>query len=249
MSRSQVCTIFVLLYFACFACGLVNILSSNRKIKSHLNLKARNSLLEIKEPEIFRSLGDYGSDHTLGGSPDPEDELRQRRFNLQVGKGLEVLRRELPLVFFASNLDFSIFAPEILVSDGNNNRMQMQKALYSTVVKSLKLASSFSSMYPSMNVQKIEYIEDCSTIQCLVEVILPDSIRIDGQAVWGGMFYFGLDSHGLISSHTFDRKISNKTPINRMNTKVFPWLRSDAQWSADLLVGVGSRYDEESNQE
>jgi hypothetical protein len=90
-----------------------------------------------------------------------------------------------------------------------------------------------------MNVKKIEYVEDCRTIQCLVDVVLPDSVRIDGQAVWQGMFYFGVDSEGLIESHIFDRKVSNFRPQNPVvATASMPWLRSAPAWSTDLLGGV-----------
>ena len=85
--------------------------------------------------------------------------------------------------------------------------------------------------------RKIEYLEDCSTIQALVDVVLPDSIRIEGASVWEGMFYFGLDSHGLISSHTFDKKISTKTP-SRINAKSFPWMQNQPKWSPELLAGT-----------
>lgn len=183
---------------------------------------------------VFHTLGDYND---LNSSIDEDDIAARNSYDLNKGKALEALRRQLPLVFFASNLDFSIFAPEIVVNDGKN-RFAMPYNVYTTVVKSLKLASSFSTMYPSMNVRKIEYLEDCSTIQCLVDVVLPDSIRIDGASSWEGMFYFGLDSKGLISSHTFDKKISGKTPNRNFNTKAFPWIQNKQQWSPELLAGA-----------
>ncbi len=143
------------------------------------------------------------------------------------------------MVFAVSNLDFSIFANTITVTDGNGNTMPIQKSIYAAAVRSLRMASALSSMYPSMNVKKIEYVEDCRTIQCLVDVVLPDSVRIDGQAVWQGMFYFGVDSEGLIESHIFDRKVSNFRPQNPVvATASMPWLRSAPAWSTDLLGGV-----------
>ena len=143
------------------------------------------------------------------------------------------------MVFAVSNLDFSIFANTITVTDGNGNTMPIQKSIYAAAVKSLRMASALSSMYPSMNVKKIEYVEDCRTIQCLVDVVLPDSVRIDGQAVWQGMFYFGINSEGLIESHIFDRKVSNFRPQKPIvNTQSMPWLRAAPSWSADLLGGV-----------
>ena len=176
-----------------------------------------------------------------GGNNDYVDDYDQRRrqnFNANVGKALESLRRELPLVFAVSNLDFSIFANTITVTDGNGNTMPIQKSIYAAAVKSLRMASAISSMYPSMNVKKIDYVEDCRTIQCLVDVVLPDSVRIDGQAVWEGMFYFGINSEGLIESHIFDRKVSNFRPQTPVNTASMPWLRSAPAWSTDLLGGV-----------
>lgn len=215
----------------------------NVNLKSHSVIRGeswgefRGISLQVLEREKYHTLGNYGSANELGDEAmNSEDEQLRRDFNMKVGKSMEVLRRELPFVFFATNLDFSIFADEVIVSDGRS-RMAMQKSLYSTAVKSLKFATTFSATNPAMNVRKIEYVEDCSTIQCLVDVILPDSVRIEGSSTWEGMFYFGLDSHGLISSHTFDRKISKKTPSN-LNVKSFPWLRSNPQWSPELLVGA-----------
>jgi hypothetical protein len=150
--------------------------------------------------------GDVSTDYV-----DDYDTKKKQNFNLNVGKALEVLRRELPMVFAVSNLDFSVFSNSITVNDGKNS-IGMTKSLYTAAVKSLRMASAISSMYPSMNVKKIEYLEDSRTIQCLVDVVLPDSVRVDGQAVWEGMFYFGLDATGLINSHIFDRKITNFKP-------------------------------------
>jgi hypothetical protein len=113
----------------------------------------------------------------------------------------------------------------------------MSRSLYAAAIKSVQMASAFSSIYPSMNVKKIEYIEDCATIQCLVEVVLPDSVRIEGSAVWEGVFYFGLDNEGLISTHIFDRKISTLRPSSPISVSNMPWLRSGPQWSQDLLTG------------
>lgn len=158
----------------------------------------------------FCHLGDP-SDDVSGDYVDDYDSRKKQNFNLNVGKALEVLRRELPMVFAVSNLDFSIFSNSITVNDGKNS-IGMTKSLYTAAVKSLRMASAISSMYPSMNVKKIEYLEDSRTIQCLVDVVLPDSVRVDGQAVWEGMFYFGLDPTGLINTHIFDRKVSNFKP-------------------------------------
>lgn len=55
------------------------------------------------------------------------------------------------------------------------------------------------------------------------------------------MFYFGLDNAGLISSHIFDRKISNKTPAPMIAAGQFPWLQKRAMWQTDLLTGVASK--------
>ena len=157
----------------------------------------------------------------------------KRKYNLQVEKCTEVLRRDLPLVFYSSDIDFSIFSSQIIVRDGNGNGIVVQKSVYMTFIKFLKMYIAFSSIYPSIILKKIEYIEDCSTIQCLVDIALPDSFY------WEGMFYFGLDSQGYISSHSFDRKISKKTPINQIKTKSFPWLQSSSPWSPELFLQVG----------
>lgn len=180
---------------------------------------------------IFSHMGDYQS------QDDPYGAGKSSKYNLNVGTALETLRRELPMVFAASNLDFSIFANTITVTNGNQNKLVMSKALYMGAVKSVQMASALSSIYPSMNVKKIEYIEDCRTIQCLVDVVLPDNVRVDGQAFWEGMFYFGLNSEGLIETHIFDRKISNHKSSPRVSVQSMPWLRAAPQWSSELLGG------------
>ena len=190
-------------------------------------------VLGPSNPYVMNHMGDHNNINK-----DNSDRRKNDNYNLNVGRALEVLRRELPFVFVLTNLDFSIFSSHITVADGNNNKMVMPISLYSNVVRSLKIAAQFSSMYPSMNVKKIEYIEDSATIQCLVDVVLPDSVRVEGQQVWEGMFYFGLDGNGLISSHIFDRKISNMKPHVAISSSSFPWLQKRAaMWQADLVVG------------
>lgn len=184
---------------------------------------------------IFEHLGEYNNNDDFGNDFDTD---KKNSFNLNVGRALEVLRRELPMCFFVTNLDFSIFANQITVCNGNSqSKMVMQKSLYSAAVKSLRVASSISFTSPSMNVKKIEYIESCRTIQCLVDVVLPDTIRIEGQAMWEGMFYFGLDTEGLIETHIFDRKISNLRPNPLIDVKAYPWLRASPAWTSDLISG------------
>ena len=195
-------------------------------------LNADAPLLQSLAPSVLAHLGD--SPEQQPSDDDVWNKKRQANYNLNVGRALEALRRELPMVFAASNLDFSVFAGQILVIDQRQNQVVMHKNLYMTAVKSLRMAAAISSMYPSMNVKKIEYIEAEKTIQCLVDVVLPDTVRIDGQAVWEGMFYFGLDSEGLINSHRLDRRVSTKGP-QPLNTQLYPWLRAMPSWSPDLV--------------
>ena len=131
---------------------------------------------------LLKHLGDV---ETQIATENDVDKKKKADFNLNVVRALETLRKELPMVFYISNIDFSIFANQITVADGNQNRLMMQKSLYIAAVKSLHMAAAFSTIYPSINVRKIEYIEDCRTIQCLVDVVLPDSVRVDGQVSIG----------------------------------------------------------------
>jgi len=189
--------------------------------------------------KTFAVLGDYNEMQSGAHNEDFETAKRRASFNLKVGTAMEVLRRELPMVFAVTNLDFSIFASQITVVDQRQNKVVMPKSLYVGAVKSVRMASALSSMYPSMNVKKIEYVADERLIQCLVDVVLPDAVRIDGQAMWEGMFYFGLDSDGLINSHVFDRKVSNFKPNSvhlQSAAASLPWLRSSSPtWSPDLV--------------
>jgi hypothetical protein len=139
---------------------------------------------------------------------------------LNVGKALDVLIRELPLVFAVQNLDFSILSSQITVINENQRSLVLSKEVYVTAIRGIQMASTISSTYPSIRVRKIEYIEDIRTIQCLVG-ILPSSNQLvstvthnigQDTPLWEGMFYFGLNKEGLIETHIFDRKISNLKP-------------------------------------
>ena len=181
----------------------------------------------------FPSLGDYQEQPT---PEEMEDMKRKASFNMNVGKAMETLRNDLPLVFASSNLDFSIFAEQITVTDHRSNRAVMPKSIYVAAVKSLRMAGALSTLFPSMNVKKIEYIESNGFIQCLVDVVLPDNVRVDGQAVWEGMFYFGLNEEGLIDSHVFDRQITSFTPQAQVSK--MPWLRASTVADFGALQGA-----------
>lgn len=183
---------------------------------------------------IFKHLGDIPTMPT-----DDYIDSSKKIFYLNTGKAIDTLARELPMIFAATNFDFSIFAEDIIVNS-NNNKISLSKNMYIAGVKSMQLASKFSSMYPSMNIRKIEYVEDCKSIMCLVEVVLPDTFRIDGSGVWEGMFYFGLNEDGLISSHIFDRKITPLSPAYKSVASVMnnvPWLKSQSSWKPDMIYG------------
>lgn len=193
----------------------------------------RWSDFEVLKPKILgpvsilQYLGPYQEESVL----DKEVDEKQRNFKLNLGKALDTLRRDLPMVFYTTNLDFSVFANQITVGDGNQNKIVMQRTLYSTIVKSMRMAASLSAMCPSMNVKKIEYLEGARMIQCLVDVVLPDTVRVDGQAMWEGWFYFGLNPDGLIDTHVFDRKVSSFRP-QLLSARSIPWFLSYPAWSA-----------------
>lgn len=191
---------------------------------------------------IFSHLGDYEQMESL----DVLGAREKADYEMNVGRALEVLRRQLPYIFAINNLDFSIFAQQIMLTDEKQNRFMMQKNLYTAAVRSLRVASAISmSLSPSMNVRKIQYIEEDMTIECLVDVVLPDAIRVDGQSMWEGMFFFGLNSQGKICSHTFDRKIETRTPQRMLNTASYPWIAgTPTQPQIDIPVPVFRLSDE-----
>lgn len=149
-----------------------------------------------------------------------DNNNNNNEYTLNVGKALDVLIRELPLVFAVQNLDFSILSSQITVINENQRSLVLSKEVYVTAIRGIQMASTISSTYPSIRVRKIEYIEDIRTIQCLVG-ILPSSNQLvstvthnigQDTPLWEGMFYFGLNKEGLIETHIFDRKISNLKP-------------------------------------
>ena len=147
-------------------------------------------------------------------------------YTLKVGKALDVLVRELPLVFAVKNLDFSIFSSQITVVNGNQpHSLVVSKTAYIGAIRAIQMASAVSSNYPFVRVRKVEYIEDIRTIQCLVDVVSSSNQLIStvthnteqDTPLWEGMFYFELNKEGLIETHIFDRKISNFTPEEEKN--------------------------------
>jgi len=204
---------------------------------SSLNRVSRNAVESERDFEnnfIMKHLGDYESkERTRPTESDVE-------FNLNMGRAMEVLRRELPMAFQMTNLDFSIFANQITVCAGDgSNKISMAKPLYTAAVKSLRVASTISFTQPCINVMKIEYVEDSRTIQCRIEMVFPDTVRVDGQSTWAGMFYFGLDNTGMIETHIFDRTITTMGKNPFASVLAYPWIKNAAApWSKDLIQGA-----------
>jgi hypothetical protein len=61
------------------------------------------------------------------------------------------------------------------------------------------------------------------------------------------MFYFGLDSDGLINSHILDRKISNFRPSSPV-VQVYPWLKtSSVAWNDNKVYVPQPNYATNTN--
>ena len=142
-------------------------------------------------------------------------------YTLNVGKALDTLVRELPLLFAVKNIDFTILSSQITVVDENQHTLVVSKAVYIAAIRAIQMASIVSSNYPSIRIRKIEYTEDIRTIECLVDIALSsnqfDENITREDRLWEGMFYFGLNKEGLIETHIIDRKISNLKPEGMNN--------------------------------
>ncbi|RYY85177.1 hypothetical protein EON63_07895 [archaeon] len=73
-------------------------------------------------------------------------------------------------------MDYSIFADMIILADGNQNKIVVLRFFCKAGMSSLRM----------VNLRRIEHMKDCQTIQCLAGVVLPDTVRLEGQ-VRGGM--------------------------------------------------------------
>lgn len=200
-----------------------------------------NKMSDLSDLNAIGSFSHLGDISPSQPSEEEFEEMKKKsNYQLNVGRATEALRKDLPMVFSKSDLDFSVFAETISVTDHRSNRAEVPKSIYVAAVKSLKLAGHMSTLFPSMNVKKIEYIECEEIIQCHVDVVLPDSVRVDGQAVWEGMMYFGLDVHGKINSHVFDRRITNfKTNKLQSQLPNMPWLRPQSStWRGELVLNI-----------
>lgn len=159
-------------------------------------------------------------------TPNNQNDNHNTEYTLNVGKALDVLVRELPLLFAVKNIDFSILSSPIKVVNGNQpHSLVVSKEVYITAIRGIQMASTLSSTYPSIHLRKIEYIEEIKTIQCLVDVVSSSNQLMSTTThhteqqtpLWQGMFYFGLNKEGLIETHIFDRKISNLKPAEGNN--------------------------------
>jgi hypothetical protein len=165
----------------------------------------------------------------MGELPKKDGPKEDAEYKMNVGKALDTLRREMPIVFYKSSVDMSIFATYVTLIDTNRNKITVQKNIYGGMVSALRVVSAFSTVHPSLDVRKIEYIEDCRTIQCLVDVTLPESLQIEGRSSWEGIFYFGLNREGLIDTHLFDNKIwTYKSPPVKVKSS---WAQASTAWN------------------
>jgi len=152
------------------------------------------------------------------------NQIENSEYLLNVGTALDVLHRELPLIFVLENINFNIFSQQINVIN-RKKMISMSKPMYISSIKSIQTISSLSPTRSEINVRKIEYIEDVRTIQCLVEIITPRlTPSLANENKWEGMFYFGINEKGLIESHMFDRKISNLDNNKITYVNKIPWL-------------------------
>jgi hypothetical protein len=127
--------------------------------------------------------GDGSSD---GSFLDDVGEKEKRAFHLNLGRTITALQRGLPLVFQdQSGMDFSIFAPVVTVMvDGMV--LPLHKSMYIAGVRSFRVAALFSAAEPSLCLRKVEYLESFRTIQCLVDVLLPDTVPLGDGGGRGG---------------------------------------------------------------
>jgi hypothetical protein len=152
------------------------------------------------------------------------------RFYTNVGKTLDTVRSELPSVFSSHNIDVSVLANRITVIHENKNKITMTKNLYVSTIKSLQVACLLLSVYPCVNVKKIDYDEEMNMIQCLVDISLPDTMETKNRILWEGIFYFVLDDAGLIQTHILDRKIPTSKMPQRNNSSELHWLKFQANY-------------------
>lgn len=152
------------------------------------------------------------------------------RFYTNVGKTLDTVRSELPSVFSSHNIDDTVLAHRITVIHENKNKITITKNLYVATIQSLQVACVLLSIYPCVNVKKIDYDEEMNIIQCLVDISLPDTTESKNRILWEGIFYFVLDDIGLIQSHILDRKIPTSKMPQKNNSSALHWLKTQANY-------------------
>jgi 4-hydroxybenzoate polyprenyltransferase len=171
----------------------------------------------------YKNLNHNKYDKLLLKNSQLENEpFASNEYRLNIGNAINVLHRELPLIFVLKNLNFDIFSSQIMVVN-NEKKIHIPKNMYIASIKLLQTIASFSINRPEINVRKIEYIDDTKTIQCLVDIVLPKIIKSNWENKWEGYFYFGVNEKGIIKTHIFDRKISN-LDVKHINVNPHHWL-------------------------
>ena len=219
-------------------------------VKLKFKLSSMSVRKGVATATSFPHLGD-GDGSSDGSFVDDVGEREKRAFHKNLGQAINAIQRGLPLVFQdQSGMDFSIFAPVVTVMvDGMV--LPLHKSMYIAGVRSFRVAALFSAAEPSMCLRKVEYLESFRTIQCLVDVLLPHTVPLGdgggrgvgggGRTRWKGVFYFGLDKHGLVDSHVVSRVVPPFLPeayAGQYATAAasLPWLKVGPTCSADLVA-------------
>ncbi len=129
-------------------------------------------------------------------------ETRQRERRMNVGRAIDVLREEVPLMLRAPpTLD--IFAEDVVLRDPSGVIVR-GRAAYGTFFAGLRVARRLSFSQPTVEILSLRFVEYRSEIllRLTVEVEAPfpglDPLRFDALSV------YALDAQGLVREHRID---------------------------------------------
>ena len=137
---------------------------------------------------------------------DALEEDLQRNFTLNVGRAIETLRDDVP-VMFRQEPDLSIFSDDVVLS-APSGVLSRGKNMYRTVYSSLRVARRLTFTQPLVQIHALRYLDWRSEISVRFSVTTEGPLGMD-TVTFDAISVYKLNSQGLIQEHRIDDMTRN----------------------------------------
>lgn len=163
------------------------------------NIKEESNNETILFSAFFRQ---FGSKHH-----DNENVIKKRKFDLNIGKAIDTLRHDIPLLFKESpNLD--IFAQDIKLFDPKGI-ICTGKYKYSMILNSLRIAKHIPLLdEPTIEIKTLRYHKDSHEIH--VKFMIIANTPIVNTIQFEAVSRYCVNQQGLINEHHIDNVTRNR---------------------------------------